>query len=73
MACSLCYGRLRKESCLKQILLRKVPDDLHKKLKAAAVQAEKPMQSYIIEILARAVGKVAPRKRGKGVAEGSIV
>ena len=45
---------------MKQILLRKVPDDLHKKLKAAAVEAEKSMQDYIIEILARAV-----RKAGK--------
>jgi plasmid stability protein len=40
---------------MKQILIRKVPDDLHKKLKAAAVQAEKPMQDYIVEILAAAM------------------
>jgi plasmid stability protein len=50
---------------MKSILLRKVPDDVHKKLKAAAVQAEKPMADYIVEILAKAVG-AQPRKRGKG-------
>ncbi len=45
---------------MKQILLRHVPDDVHKKLKAAAVQAEKPMQDFIVEILAEAM-----RKAGK--------
>ena len=48
---------------MKQILLRKVPDDVHKKLKRAAVDAEISMQDYIIQVLSRAVGKTAPRKR----------
>ena len=49
---------------MKQILLRHVPDELHKKLKVAAAQAEKPMATYIVEILTREIGK-AKRKTGK--------
>ena len=36
---------------MKQILLRKVPEELHKKLKMGAAQAGKPMQDFIVEIL----------------------
>lgn len=49
---------------MKQIILRNVPDDIHKKLKLAAVQAEIPMQNLIMEILTREVGK-AKKKAGK--------
>lgn len=49
---------------MKSILLRKVPDDLHKRLKASAVEAEIPMQDYIVGILTREVGKPT-RKPGK--------
>ena len=48
---------------MKQIILRKVPDDLHKKLKTAAAQAEKPMQTLIVELLAEAVEKAKSRGR----------
>ena len=42
---------------MKQILLRHVPDDLHKRLKAGAAMAGESLQDYIVEILTREVGK----------------
>ena len=40
---------------MKQILLRSVPDDLHKKVRMAALQAGISMQAFIIEAMAAAV------------------
>ena len=37
---------------MKSILLRKVPEDLHREVKAAAAHAGKSMQDLIIETLA---------------------
>ncbi len=42
---------------VKQILLRKVPDELHKKVKTAAAQAGIPMQDFILQAI-EAVVKV---------------
>jgi predicted HicB family RNase H-like nuclease len=40
---------------VKQIHLRKVPEDLHRKVKTAAAQAGKSMQDFILEAMATAV------------------
>jgi len=47
---------------VKQILLRKVPDDLHREVKTASAAAGKSMQDFIIALL-RAAVKVKPIKR----------
>jgi plasmid stability protein len=46
---------------VKHVLLRKVPDELHKKVKAAAARAGKSMQDFILDAMVAAV----KRKPGK--------
>jgi predicted HicB family RNase H-like nuclease len=48
---------------VKQIHLRKVPDELHKKVKTAAAQAGKSMQDFIIEAMASAAKEAGKNQK----------
>lgn len=45
-----------------QVILRKVPDDLHRKVKVAAAAAGISMQDFIIKLMQKEVEKGKPRK-----------
>ena len=47
---------------MKQVILRKVPDDLHRLVKMAAAACEETMQDFIIRVLRKEVEKGKPKK-----------
>jgi len=47
---------------MKQVILRKVPDELHRQVKTAAASAGLTMQDWIIVAMQREVEKGKPRK-----------
>ncbi len=47
---------------MKQVILRKVPDDLHRKIKAAAALAGESLQDFIIKLMMKEVEKSKPKK-----------
>ncbi len=47
---------------MKQVILRKVPDDLHRKVKVAAAEAGESMQDFIIKLMQKEVEKGKPKK-----------
>jgi predicted HicB family RNase H-like nuclease len=47
---------------MKQLILRKVPDELHRLVKVAAAASGVSMQDFIIELMRKEVEKGKPRK-----------
>ena len=47
---------------MKQVILRKVPDELHRQVNTAAASAGLTMQDWIIVAMQREVEKGKPRK-----------
>jgi predicted HicB family RNase H-like nuclease len=47
---------------MKTLIIRKVPDDLHRRVKMAAAEAEQSMQDFIIKLMQKEVEKGKPKK-----------
>jgi plasmid stability protein len=47
---------------MKTLIIRKVPDDLHRQVKVAAAEAGESMQDFIIKLMRKEVEKGRPKK-----------
>ena len=45
---------------MKTLIIRKVPDELHRKVKVAAAEAGESMQDFIIKLMEKEVAKGKP-------------